>query len=235
MPKKLTEEQVDELFKFCHQHHVYEYDLQTELVDHLASSIENQWETEPGLPFEEALARCYKKFGFYGFSKIKTQKKKELYRKYNVLLWKYFLDYYKWPKVLMTLAFTLGFYSLLVISKNMMLVLIICLALFTAFVFFYYYKIFPKYFKLESKNGKSFLLLQKLKQIQNSSVFILQLPIFVLQISHLFEFNLIENNWVLFSLAFFIVSLSIVLYGNFFMVPQRVKGHFIELYGEFIV
>jgi hypothetical protein len=38
--RKLTEDEVDRLFAFCAKHYVPEYDLQLELVDHLATAIE---------------------------------------------------------------------------------------------------------------------------------------------------------------------------------------------------
>ena len=41
---KLTENQIEALYKFTRQHFVYHYDVQTELVDHLANDIEQIWE-----------------------------------------------------------------------------------------------------------------------------------------------------------------------------------------------
>ena len=79
---------------FAIKHFVYHYDLQVELVDHLASSIEEQWEINPELPFEEALKNTFKNLVFTDFSKIKEQKQKELQRKYNILLWKYLLEFF---------------------------------------------------------------------------------------------------------------------------------------------
>ena len=40
---KLTETHIKELYTFTRQHYVYFYDVQTELVDHLANDIENIW------------------------------------------------------------------------------------------------------------------------------------------------------------------------------------------------
>lgn len=40
---KLTPEQIQELYKFTRQHYVEHYDVQTELVDHLANDIEQIW------------------------------------------------------------------------------------------------------------------------------------------------------------------------------------------------
>lgn len=111
MSRTVTSEETEELFLFCRKHFVYHYDLQVELVDHLASSVEEQWESDPELSFEEALHKTFKKFGISGFSKIKEQKQKELRRKYNILLWKYLLEFYRWPKILLTLAVTMTLFT----------------------------------------------------------------------------------------------------------------------------
>ena len=52
---KLSAEQIERLYQFTRQHYVEYYDLQTELVDHLANAIEEQWQQNPKLSFEEAL------------------------------------------------------------------------------------------------------------------------------------------------------------------------------------
>jgi hypothetical protein len=111
MNRTITPEETEKLFAFCRQRFVYHYDLQVELVDHLGSSIEQQWNENPEISFEAALLNTFKKFGISGFSKIKVQKQKELARKYNRLLWKYFLEFYRWPKMLMTLAGTMALCS----------------------------------------------------------------------------------------------------------------------------
>jgi hypothetical protein len=113
MNKIITPEETNELFRFCHKHYVYQYDVQIELVDHLASAIEEQWRQNPDLSFQKALLNSFGKFGIYRFSKIKEQKEKELRRKYNQLLWDYLLDFYRWHKMVMAVAFTLIFFSLL--------------------------------------------------------------------------------------------------------------------------
>ena len=60
---KLSPEQIERLYQFTRQHYVEYYDLQTELVDHLANAIEEQWTANPKLSFEQALQVEFKKFG----------------------------------------------------------------------------------------------------------------------------------------------------------------------------
>ena len=52
---QLTTSQIDQLFIFTRQHYVEWYDLQSELVDHLANAIETDWQENPTLSFEAAL------------------------------------------------------------------------------------------------------------------------------------------------------------------------------------
>lgn len=71
---KVTNSQIDTLYTFTRQHYVEWYDGQTELVDHLANGIEEQWQENPNLTFDEALKNEFKRFGvlcYYGFYLIK--------------------------------------------------------------------------------------------------------------------------------------------------------------------
>ena len=82
MSKKLSPRQVEDLFTFCREHYVYHYDLQLELVDHLASGIEQLWDEDPRLTYTEALWKVFGKFGIYGFAKVRKAKEKALRKKY---------------------------------------------------------------------------------------------------------------------------------------------------------
>ena len=53
---KLSSNQIQQLYTFTQQHYVEYYDLQTELVDHLANSIEEQCTENPN----ELLRKLYK-------------------------------------------------------------------------------------------------------------------------------------------------------------------------------
>lgn len=63
---KLSKLQIEQLFNFTRQHYVEYYDLQTELVDHLANAIETECEQNPKLTFDEVLHKEFKKFGVLG-------------------------------------------------------------------------------------------------------------------------------------------------------------------------
>ena len=81
--RKLTPGQIEELHEFCYFRTVRHYDVQVEIVDHLASAIEKIWETNPTLPFDEAMYQVGEQFGGdLGFATIKQEKEKAL-RKNN--------------------------------------------------------------------------------------------------------------------------------------------------------
>ena len=78
---KLTAEQIQQLYKFTRQHYVEHYDMQTELVDHLANDIEQIWQEQPKLSFEQARDMSFKKFGVFGFMDVVGERAKVLNKK----------------------------------------------------------------------------------------------------------------------------------------------------------
>lgn len=235
MKREVTKEETEELFRFCRQHYVSQYDVQVEMVDHLASSIEEQWGHDPTLSFEKALHNSFGKFGIYGFSKIKEQKEKELRRKYNRLLWHYLLDFYRWPKMLMTLALTFALFTLLRLTSEIGWVMFSYFLLLGLAVIIYIYKIFPKYFKIRTQPGKSFLLLQRLKDIQLSGLMVIQFPLHSYNMRNMMNITFFDTGLGLFAISFLTVSLTILIYGSLFSLPTKIKEHFMEQYAEFAV
>ena len=67
---KISENHIEQLYKFTREHFVYHYDVQTELVDHLANDIEQICEEQPQLTFEQAREVSFKKFGVFGFMDV---------------------------------------------------------------------------------------------------------------------------------------------------------------------
>jgi len=233
MNRKITIEETNQLFKFCRDHYVYHYDLQVELVDHLASSIEEQWESNPELSFEKALYNTFKRFGVTGFSKIKEQKQKELARRYNILLWKYLLEFYRWPKMLMTLAGTMILFTLLKMVNSIVWVIVPYFIIITIVASLYYYLVSRKQLKNIAKLGKKFMILEYLKQVQFVVILLSQTPVNMLNISRFLDLHTIHQNWALLLISFLIISLNIVFYGYFFYIPFKVKEHFREQFPEF--
>ena len=105
---KVTEEQIQQLYKFTRQHFVEHFDVQTELVDHLANDIEEIWKEKPTISFEQARDIAFKKFGVFGFMDVVEARAKNLERKYFKLIWRVFKEFFTIPKLLITATLFLG-------------------------------------------------------------------------------------------------------------------------------
>ena len=110
MKMKLTESQIQDLYAFTRQHFVEHYDLQTELVDHLANDIEAQWQNQPKLTFEDAKNKAFKKFGIFGFMDAIEQKGKAMNKRYRNYLWTELKKWFELPQIILTIALFLMFY-----------------------------------------------------------------------------------------------------------------------------
>ena len=113
MEKQLTKLQINQLYQFTKAHRIRYYDLQTEVVDHLASAIEAKWEENPGLPFQKALDEVYAGFGIFGFGKLEQEKRETIHTKIKWSVWKYVKSFLTPPKVLLTLTLIFLWYQCL--------------------------------------------------------------------------------------------------------------------------
>lgn len=113
---KLTEAQIEELYVFTRKKYVEYYDVQTELVDHLASSIEEKMSVS-NINFETALQQVYAQFGIFGFNDLVGQKEMEVALKGRSLFRKSFIEYFKLPKILLLLLIFLVSYKAFQVSS----------------------------------------------------------------------------------------------------------------------
>ncbi|SDR75945.1 hypothetical protein SAMN04515667_0571 [Formosa sp. Hel1_31_208] len=101
---KVSQDQIENLYAFTIKHFVEYYDLQTELVDHLANDIEAIWRVEPELTFDQARNKSFKKFGIYGFAEIVEKRQKAMNKRYLKCLWHELKTWFTLPKVMTTLS-----------------------------------------------------------------------------------------------------------------------------------
>ncbi len=127
----LNKEQMLYLEQFCHKHGVKHYDVKIELIDHLASAIEERRSKDANLTFEQALLDAHKAFGPTGFRKMVSQKELQAERNANRLFWKSFKGYFKIPQILLTLLLVLLFASLYHLQGQDGVWLYKCLAIIT--------------------------------------------------------------------------------------------------------
>ena len=116
----LTNQDIEQLFTFVRKHYVDYFDVQVELVDHLANDIEQQWEADPTLSFDTALDVAFKKFGIFGFSDLVDTKKGKLANSYLKKMFKVFTTFFTLPRIIFTLAcFLVTYYILLVFYDSL--------------------------------------------------------------------------------------------------------------------
>ena len=99
----LTDEQIDTLFAFVKSRYVDFYDLQVELVDHLASEVEQRMAAMPGVTFDTALQQVYRGFGIFGFSDFVGEKHKAVDKRARVLWWQFVKEFFRFPLILASL------------------------------------------------------------------------------------------------------------------------------------
>jgi hypothetical protein len=260
---KLSSEQIDNLFEFCEFHNVRYYDVQIELVDHLASAIEKLWETNPELPFEEAVYVVGEQFnieaGFHatsdsllppiagthfsgesGFEIIKEAKENELRRKYDRLQWKYIQEFFRLPKIILTIAVTLVIFFIFKFSENDDVVCGIIQGIFLVSLLAYWKLSYLQSFKLEIQPGKSFLLYEHFKSTRKSLLSLaFSSPgwiIFIGKITRLKSDAPILSyiNFQLFA-AFLITLFGIMIIVIGVYTPRRIKEDFTREFPQFII
>ena len=120
---KLTASQIDNLFKFTRKHYVYHYDVQSELVDHLANDIESIWQETPNLSFEQARDKSFKKFGVFGFMDVIEAKQKQMNKRYWKILLRFVKEWFTMPKLLTTILMVAGIYLVLQVQYSTFIIL----------------------------------------------------------------------------------------------------------------
>ena len=115
---QLNHEQVQQLFSFTEKKFVRYYDLQVELVDHLAERIEEKMNEDAAVNFDMALQSVYKDFGIFGFAKIVQEKSEQLRKQNNRRLFKEAKNLFRWPEILSSLALALFIWTFLNIADK---------------------------------------------------------------------------------------------------------------------
>ncbi len=233
MNRTINQKETEKLFEVCKNYGVIFYDVQIEIVDHLASLIEEKWEETPELEFKQALKNAVLQFGKSNFTKMAREKEKEVGRKYNILLWKYFVEFYKWPKLLITITFTLGLFILFQLGNEVKSLIVFyfgfVLVAFLLYLIFFY----PKY-KIKNPSGKLLLLVSIQNQVIYYVIILVQLPNLLRIFFNSINDKVFESEISLAILSFFIVFSSVLLYANMFYLPKKIKEHFIEEFPKFV-
>ena len=229
---KLTNQQIEQLFTFTRQHYVEYYDLQSELVDHLANAIEEQWKENPKCSFEEALGIEFKKFGVFGFMDVVEQRQMALSKTYNGIVWQLFKDFCGVPKIVLTVAFTLLLFTFIKISLYKEWILVGFYIILVVFTFYEMFKNRKTRKEKKKLNEKRWLFEEIINQYGTfSATIILPLNLLFQLINH-GDYFLTNDYWIL-GISFLFVLFSLVLFILFKIIPAKASFYLEQTYPEY--
>lgn len=225
----LTQEQIHKLYTITYRHYVENYELQTELVDHLANGIEEQWKVNPSLIFENALELEFKKFGVCGFQDVVDQRRKAMTRRYRKIVFQFFKEFFRLPKIALTLFLITIYFSILRMLSTENTPLFIWGSFLIGFLFFIY-----KYFELRKRIQYKFKkwLLEEIifNQIGAFNIFaiILQLASF-----EIFTKGNLQNLFFQISISTLMISIYVIIYVLVITIPSKAEKLLSETYPEY--
>ena len=226
---KLTEPQIQDLYAFTRQHYVEHYDLQTELVDHLANDIEKQWQKQPEFSFEDAKNKAFKKFGIFGFMDAIEQKSKAMNKRYMRYMWTELKKWFELPQIISTIGLFLLFYvtfssDFVAISSAVFYVLI------GVWVMYKMIQLNRQFRRRKERSNKKWMLEEMIyKQAGITST------VFLSQIYNIFIVSdkFLTNNYAIVGLSLAFTALVLVNYISFEIIPSKAEKLLNETYPEF--
>ncbi|MCI2229494.1 hypothetical protein MC378_09980 [Polaribacter sp. MSW13] len=228
---KLTENQIDSLYKFTRKHYVYFYDVQTELVDHLANDIEEIWEEKPNLTFEDARDTSFKKFGIFGFMDVIEAKQKQMNKRYWKILWRFFREWFTFPKVVTTVSIFVSLFVVLQIQYSEY-ILLGALFILVSFDLIKQTKSKKKHKKKEQKKEKIFLLESMIGDTRQGFSGFAFINIFNSINLVKVPFSTLGIYWLLL-ISFSITCVILLFYVTGYLIPQKAQELLEETYPEY--
>jgi hypothetical protein len=230
---KLTTEQIDQLYTFTRQHYVEWYDLQSELVDHLANAIESELQENPKSTFDEVLNMEFQKFGVFGFMGVVEEKQKFLGTKYRKLIWSYYKEFFRLPKIILTIALIYGVNTIINFFESPKDIFLgtFFVAIFSAFVLFLIARRNLK--QKEKRTGKKWLFEDNSFSVSHPLQFILWANLFNLSISLLKIRHWPNEYLILASCA--LVFLVIFIFIQYKIIPVKVAEELAKTYPEYSI
>ena len=225
---KVNEAQTARLYEFTRQHFVEYYDLQTELVDHLAQGIENQWLENSKLDFEDALQKEFKKFGIFGFSDVVSERQAAMSKRYQQFIWHHFKEYFGIPKVVLTVASISVLYFLISMINELRWLVFMGLIVVYIFIYFLFYKKKMK----QNRPSKKWMMAEMIHNYgAGTSIFPIyfQLPLQLL----IHAPKYLQDAYVLLFYCVFMVLFFIINHIMIYVIPQKSEEYLKGIYPEY--
>ncbi len=204
----LSEEQIQSLFVFCKKHFVHHYDVQNELVDHLANAIEEKMAADKKLTFEKALEIVYAGFGYKGFAGIVQERSITLKDKCTKMQKNIFKSYFTWPKAIKTFCLFLVLISTYRFLDTYTQAIIICVFFMVLAIFEVVISVRENYFRKKQLKRLMITDMGTVSSIFNVSSFV-QMFVFLNDPIYVFEKAL--NNYGFLGYCVFMIVLLLLL------------------------
>lgn len=223
--KKVNPQQIEKIKTFLIKKDVVYYDLQQELVDHVCTSIEEQWEKKPDLTFDQAFHNEYKNFGIFGFSDIVEKRETDLKKYYWKQIARHGLNWFKIPQLFFTLIVFYCIYEIMLTPHNLLFIQIsfgsICLISIALSILLQIRE------RNKLKQQKPILLMDKVIAEATASSFIIYLPMFQ---GVFFEEGAIISTTLSALIAIFLTLLFFGMYMVLYDFPKNKKKYFKHKY-----
>lgn len=230
---KLTPKEIELIYDFCYHRGISEYEIQTELVDHLASAIEDSWKENRDLSFFDNLFDIYNQFGPDGFKKLAKSKKRAFQKQYNQLFWKFLGSFFQLPRIILTFALCFSMFAILRFFDAREPVMYSIQGFSLASYLWYIIIFFPRRLAIKVKKEQKFLFINYINTLKALSNFLIICSINAINICFR-HFKAPDTAWFDSALSFLVVMLMIAGYALMFYMPRLVKQHFSREYPEFI-
>ncbi|GIJ96154.1 hypothetical protein CAPN001_07230 [Capnocytophaga stomatis] len=231
--KTVTPKQIERLYEFTRQCQVKYFDVQTELVDHLANAIETHWKEFPKDDFEIVLIQEAQKFGTFGFKEITEEKEKQLRKRYKNIIWKEIIAFFSFPKIIMTIILTMSLFILLNLSSDKGTVVnVLFMSTYLTIISFFIQQYIRK--KRQNESDKKWILKDIIFNNGWCASFLV-LILNVLSMADVHHIEHIENKYFISIFSFVIVLIYIFCYLVLFHIPFKSEKYLAETYKEYKV
>jgi len=226
--RKLNPDQIQEMFTFCYKKNVKEYEIQAELVDHLASSIETLQEEQSNICFQDALNHAYAKFGSIGFNELVKSKKRAFRHQYDRLFLKFLITFFRLPRIILTLALILVLFTLIrIVEPTKIIITYAIVALFSFHIWH------SKSLGIPKLGIKSFLLENYFNQLKSRATNLIY-GFYFFFLLFIVYFPSQETVWFDFLISSLLALIFIYYYNLMFYMTKLVKQHFQEQFPQFV-
>lgn len=228
---KVNQEQIEDLYVFTRKHFVEWYDLQTELVDHLANDIEAVWQETPSLSYKEARDRAFKKFGVFGFMDVVEKRQKAMSKKYTKYLYTELKKWFEIPQVFATIGlflfFLISFSSN--ISEHLLIIFYLLILIWSGYKGI---QLNREFRRRKEVSNKKWLLEEMIFRQAGGTGFL-----FVSQIGNIYRMSdyLFSDMYVIIISSIVATLLCLINYVSFEVIPDKAEKLLKETYPEFVL